>query len=188
MDAKAFLHSKNCQPTTTREWAYATLKMLLGFGLLCVNNPFTIMVGFVFAMHFGLCHLLSLTWRSLGVDAKPLMNNPFLATSLGDFWGRRWNVAFRDLSQQFVFKPLRRTPYFATFAVFLVSGLLHDLVMSVPAGSGYGLPTLYFLLQFLGVMVERRWRWLKCWVFTALVLVLPLPLLLNEGFRSFLVR
>ncbi len=56
-------------------------------------------------------------------------------------------------------------------------------------GSGYGGPTLYFLLQYLGVAIEnsrpaRRWlrdypRLGRAWTFA--VIVLPLRLFLHPG-------
>ena len=71
------------------------------------------------------------------------------------------------------------------WAVFLVSGLAHELVISVPAGAGYGGPTAYFALQAVGLTLERGcplksgWIWrLRAWLF----LLLPLPLLFHPPF------
>jgi hypothetical protein len=96
-------------------------------------------------------------WQSLGVKAEPIMSAPLRSTSLGEFWGKRWNLGFRQLAHELIFRPLHRTlgPNTAGFLVFAVSGLIHDLVISLPARGGYGLPTLYFLLQGTGVTVER---------------------------------
>jgi alginate O-acetyltransferase complex protein AlgI len=115
------------------------------------------MTGVVSTLHFGLSQLLSVVWRSAGVKARHIMHKPLLATSLADFWGRRWNLAFRDLMHRFVLHPLapRIGGAFALMAVFLVSGLIHDAVISVAARSGYGWPTVYFLIQGIALLLER---------------------------------
>jgi alginate O-acetyltransferase complex protein AlgI len=118
------------------------------------------MAGIVFLLHFGLFHVLSCAWRTVGVDAKPLMNWPILSQSVGEFWGKRWNLAFRDITHRFLFRPFaaRWSARSGLAAVFLFSGVVHDLVISLPAGAGYGLPTLYFVIQGAAMLVERTKR------------------------------
>ncbi len=116
------------------------------------------MVGLILILHFGAFGVLAAFWQSRGIGVTPIMNHPATATSLADFWGRRWNVAFHDLAHPLVFRPVagRWGQGTALWASFLVSGLAHELVISVPAGAGFGLPTAYFLLQALGIVIERR--------------------------------
>lgn len=169
MDAKAFLHleTRLASPRSS-EWIAAVLKTFLGVVLLGLAIFPTLaldpllrgwlgMVGVIFVLHFGTFHLLSLGWRSLGVNAMPVMRNPLRSNSLAEFWGRRWNTAFHELATRFTFKPLRAMvgSKGATLLAFLASGLIHELVISVPARGGYGLATAYFLLQGLGVASER---------------------------------
>jgi alginate O-acetyltransferase complex protein AlgI len=115
------------------------------------------MVGIISLLHFGLFEIQALSWRARGVAVDSLMCRPLAATSLADFWSRRWNTAFNRLARDFAFRPLARrfdVP-FATLATFFASGLVHDAIISIPARGGYGLPTLYFVLQGLGVLLER---------------------------------
>jgi hypothetical protein len=169
MDAEAFLDSRNrpAKPQP-RQWMWAGVKTAFGAALLWVvarqlpaEQPllrgWTGLFGLIFLLHFGSFHLIALGWRALGVNAEPIMAEPILSQSLGEFWGRRRNLGFRQLAHEFVFRPLSRQigGAAAGFAVFVVSGIIHDLVISFPARGGYGLPTAYFVIQGLGVAFER---------------------------------
>jgi alginate O-acetyltransferase complex protein AlgI len=76
---------------------------------------------------------------------------------------------------------------------FILSGLIHDVVISIPAQGGYGLPTLYFSLQGIGVAIEKSrigrrvglgsGKRGKC--FGMLLLLLPVQWLFH---RDFVVR
>jgi alginate O-acetyltransferase complex protein AlgI len=169
MDADAFLDERHCvRPPEPAIWIRATFEMIFGALLLWViarsipqEHPllrgWVGMLGLIFLLHFGTFQIVALLWRSLGVDAEPIMSAPLRSTSLTEFWGRRWNLGFREFAHELVFRPLYRSlgANGAGFAVFAVSGLIHDLVISLPARGGYGLPTLYFLLQGAGVTFEH---------------------------------
>jgi hypothetical protein len=197
LDARAFLDPhplpREDRPRTG-EWGFAVAKVTFGAVLVWGIVPLVPaeyplvrawvgMIGVIFLLHFGSFHMLSCAWRATGVDAKPIMNWPILAQSVSEFWGKRWNLAFRDLTHRFLFRPLaaRWNARAGLVGVFLFSGIVHDLVISLPAGGGYGLPTLYFVIQGGALLVERSkvakriglghgWRGR---VFTAIVLVAP---------------
>lgn len=203
MRAESFLASSEpVKRPSFSEWLFAIAK--LGFGVLLIiaavhyvnDHPMTAgwvgMTGIAFTLHFGLFHLLSLTWRRAGIDAKPIMKSPILASSVSDYWGKRWNLAFRDLAHTYVFRPTvgKLGIAAATLAVFLVSGLIHDVVISVPARAGFGLPTLYFVIQGIGLLFERSrlgkrlgtGEGLMGRLFCAAVVLGPLLLLLHRPF------
>jgi Membrane bound O-acyl transferase family len=169
MDAAAFLdRSRTPQPPQAKEWLWSFTKTALGALLLWgavrlipasrdLLAGWTGMVAMILILHFGIFHVASLIWRSAGVDAPAIMQAPLSATSLSDFWGRRWNLGFRQLTHRLVFQPARArfgAPA-ALLLSFFASGLIHELVISLPARGGYGLPTLYFVAQGIGVLFER---------------------------------
>lgn len=149
------------------------------------------LVGFGFLALFALMDAWVMAYRRCGIAVDKLWVCPLAATSLNDFWGRRWNRIFAGMLREVLFLPLARRVGvgWAVFAVFLYSGLLHENT-SVAACSGYGGPTVYFLLQLAGVRLENG-RVLKqflrrypgaAWVWTFIVVLAPLPLLLHPGF------
>ena len=114
------------------------------------------MIATVLFLHFGLFDFLAIAWRARGMAVEPIMNHPLRAVSLADFWSR-WNRGFRDFAFRLVFRPVHRRLGIvaATLATFLFSGLIHDLVISLPARGGFGRPTLYFLIQGIGILFEK---------------------------------
>lgn len=206
MDAAAFLDpAKRAAPPGAKEWLWAFTKTVFGVALLWGVVPrvpsakpllagWVGMAGIILILHFGTFHILSLAWRSAGIEARPIMQAPLSATSLSDFWGRRWNLGFRQLTHRLIFTPARArlgTPA-ALLLAFLVSGLIHDLVISLPARGGYGLPTLYFVLQGLGVLLERSAAGEKLglgcgfrgWLFAVVFALVPAYLLFHPLFVS----
>lgn len=207
MEAARFLSAKlqrhPSRSATLRSIAVATVRILLGLFLLFVvarraAEPLFAgwvgMIGMVLVLHFGFFDLVRAGWRALRVDAPPIMNRPLRSTSVSEFWGQRWNAAFNDLALRLVFRPTVRRLGIAggTLLAFLVSGLIHELVISLPAGAGFGLPSGYFVLQAIGVLTERSAAGqrigLRCgvpgWIFTMIVVAGPAFWLFHPPFVS----
>jgi hypothetical protein len=121
MDAEAFLDSiQRVPPPPHTAWLWTIFETAIGVLLLWVvarsvpqGEPllrgWVGMLGLILSLHFGTFQIASLMWESLGVNAKPIMSAPLRSTSLGEFWGKRWNLGFRQLSHSLIFRPLYRS-------------------------------------------------------------------------------
>ncbi len=136
-----------------------------------------------FLLHFGAFGVLAGLWRAAGADVVPLFRAPWRAESLGEFWSRRWNLAFSEMTSLAVYRPLavRVGREAALVAAFLFSGLLHEVAISLPVRAGYGRPLLYFAIHGALTQVERE-RGPFGRAATFLAVVLPLPLLFHMAF------
>lgn len=151
--------------------------------------------GILLVVHLGYAELLTWFVQRLGYRVRPLFDRPWASRSLAEFWTQRWNVAFVEMDRALLIPLLRRSlsRRVAAFGVFLISGVLHELAISYPAGDGFGLPMAYFGIHAVAFSFERgilhvhRWpAWLaRTW--TISLVLAPLPLLFHEAFRSALI-
>ena len=167
-------------------WAYWSLVRARPVDELLLNYlaaPILLLVSELVAF------VITLLWLPSGRLLPALHDDPWRARGVTDFWGRRWNLWFRDWFRYAIFTRLRRRPRLALVLVFAISGLMHEWVLNVPlyCVSGrnlFGTMMVYFLLQAAGVLFERRClksfpraKILLFW----LIVVIPSPLVLNEG-------
>lgn len=138
-------------------------------------------LGLSLLVHFGVFTLLTAAFTSRGYAVRVPFDAPLRARSPAEFWARRWNRGFAEMTSLAVHRPLRARlgARGAYLAAFVVSGLLHEVAISLPVRAGYGLPTLYFALQ--GLLAWHAGARLPRLV-GLLLIVLPLPLVFHPWF------
>lgn len=155
------------------------------------------LISLITMIHFGFSDVLSALMRVTGWNVKPLFDEPWAAADMREFWSRRWNAAFVEMNHVLVLPALRTVlpGTMAIFSVFLISGILHEIGISYAAGSGWGTPAIYFLIQGAWFLIEHQMRHhsniarnknLRLIVRVAALccVLLPLPLLFTDAFRA----
>ncbi|KAG8658273.1 probable long-chain-alcohol O-fatty-acyltransferase 1 [Manihot esculenta] len=110
-------------------------------------------------------------------EIEPQFNEPYLATSLQDFWGHRWNLMVTSILRPTVYYPVSEFskrligPKWASLpgvvATFVVSGLMHEVIFFyLTRVSPTWEVTWFFILHGICVamevalkkMVKDRWQ------------------------------
>lgn len=164
-------------------WKFVNAFHVRGIALSYLVAPAVILMTEVFVA------IVTILWLPGGRLLPVLHRNPFAARSIADFWGRRWNLWMSDWFRFAIFAPLRRRPVLAVWLIFFFSGLLHEYVLNlslwlVTGRILFGTMMLYFLLQPVGMLIERRF--LKHHprvniLFTWLIVFAPVPLVFHES-------
>lgn len=136
---------------------------------------------------------------ALGLDLERQFDEPYLATSLQDFWGRRWNLMVSSILRSTVYDPVRRrlAPLVgarraslpATVAAFAVSGAMHEAIYYyITRARPTGEVTWFFVLHGICVAAEvaaKRWAGGRWRMHRAASGVLTLAFLAATGVRWF---
>lgn len=111
----------------------------------------------------GICN--SSLKATLGIELELPSDEPYLSTSLQDFWGRRWNLMVTSSLRHTVYGPVSSlcrpalgpqwAPLAGVFAAFVVSGLMHELMFYyVTRAASTWEATLFFVLHGACLVVE----------------------------------
>lgn len=127
--------------------SYAMKGLVLGFLMRAHDytehmHPKLILA--MYSFHIYLCleimlaMVASLSRALLGLELEPQFNEPYLSTSLQDFWGRRWNIMVTSILRPTVYGPSLQlsarvmgrkwAPLPAIMTTFVVSAIMHELV------------------------------------------------------------
>jgi len=175
--------------------AHQLAKLSINTYLLYLLITAVLLLAFSLILHFGLLSISAGMWRLSGVPTYYLFKTPAKSKTLNEFWSKRWNLAFSEMTSVAIFRPLKSKigAAAALMIAFVFSGLLHELALSVPVNSGYGFPLLYFIIQGIMVIIERtlinyKAGFLQNRVFTRIWvffwIVVPMPLLFHAQFIS----
>jgi len=125
-----------------------------------------------------MCHVL-------GLEIIPTFDQPWMSTSLSDFWGHRWNITTSSILRTLVYdiivdgrvmakpgsktaKPSLTQKMLGFCATFFVSGVVHELIlwMIQPDGKWGWKWTMFFTMQGPLMVVEypiKRWALKRGW-------------------------
>lgn len=91
-----------------------------------------------FMLELGLALAAFVARVVIGVQLEPQFNQPQNASSLQDFWGKRWNLMVSSILRSIVYLPARKVfghvfpkrwvSLPAVFVTFLLSGIMHELI------------------------------------------------------------
>ncbi len=203
MDPQAMSDHRNQKEDIGRYFVEGYLTMLVGFFLMLALAlsaslvPAELLgllgiIPFILMLHFGLSKIINAVFWLCGLPVPMLFKRPLESRSLRDFWSNRWNCSFVEMNRV-LFQPLLRKllpgkPRMSFVGVFLLSGLLHEVGISFPAG-GWGLPLCYFALQaaliFLESSIKMPAGLRKLYVYASVIL--PFPILFHSQFRKVVV-
>lgn len=71
-----------------------------------------VLIWFLYSFHIYFCLEIILAvvavvaQTALGMELEPQFNEPYLSTSLQDFWGRRWNIMVTSILRPTVYEPV----------------------------------------------------------------------------------
>ena len=142
-------------------------KETLVFGLFCLSTLLPQMHEWTYAkmlwlilfvyLHFsGIIDLITGVVMQSGIFLEEIFDAPLLSQSPREFWGRRWNIYFRNVSHRNIFLPMQgKIPVtMAVICVFGFSIMLHEYMIWVSLGTHLGYMTAFFSIHCAATIAQ----------------------------------
>jgi hypothetical protein len=154
-----------------------------------------LLTGLSLILHFGILNISTAMLRWGGINVTSLFKDPLRSKTLNEFWSKRWNIAFVELTTIAVLRPFRKKygVSVAFWASFVFSGFLHEMAISLPVRNGYGKPFLYFIIQAVLIkiadnhLLKKTKNNLMRTIIILVCLLTPVFLLFHEQFIMYVI-
>ncbi|KAJ7967782.1 Acyl-CoA--sterol O-acyltransferase 1 [Quillaja saponaria] len=189
---------------------YATKALILAAFVPIYENrgnvhPKLILLLYSFHVYIGLEIAMALVAAGaralLGVELEPQFDEPYLSTSLQDFWGRRWNLMVSNILRPTVYNPVltrssavvgrKWAPIPAMLTTFFVSGVMHELIFyylgrEKPTGELMWFFSFHGVCLAIEVAIKKALKGSKWWLPPIVSRPLTVVFVLSTGVRWFL--
>lgn len=164
--------------------------IIYGYRFKHAMNAYQLLALYTLHIYFSLDLLLAavraVIHDALGMEMEPQVDRPWLASSLRDFWGKRWNLMVPSVLRPAVFRPARAlfggSAAAGVMATFLVSGLMHELMFYyIMRARPTGQVTAFFLLHGACSAAEGWWAQHRGWWSPPKVVAVPVTLAFVAG-------
>jgi MBOAT membrane-bound O-acyltransferase family protein len=184
VDVPALTRLLICIPLVAAGWAgvYYGSHLLSGGPRLAVR--WVLGTLFIYAAVELVVSAVIVLYGLVGIDPRPLHDDPIRSKTITEFWGRRWNRAVHRFLKQTVFIPVARRGYteLGMALTFVVSAFIHFAFMLPAVGLGWAaMMGAFFLVQLPFLWAERalgvaRWPTPLARMWTLALLLVSSPL------------
>jgi hypothetical protein len=184
VDVPALTRLLICIPLVTVGWAgvYSGSHLLSGAPRLGVRWAMGVL--FTYAAVELVVSGVIILYGLLGIDPRPLHEDPIRSKTITEFWSRRWNRAVHRFLKQNVFVPVARRGYteLGLVLTFVASAFIHFAFMLPAVGLTWAsMMGAFFLLQLPFLWAERalgvaRWPAARARLWTLALLLVSSPL------------
>jgi hypothetical protein len=165
VDLSALSRMLLCGPLVVAGWAGVYYSSQLHSGVARLAARWGAGVVFLYSAVEIVVSAVILLYGLIGVDPRPIHEDPIRAKTITEFWSRRWNRVVHRFLKRHIFAPMARRGHteLGMVLAFVLSGFLHFAFMLPAVGLSWALVMGAFFLVQLPLLWAERWLGVARW-------------------------